>query len=79
MRKTIKKVIVYSLLVGITQFGLNASILEASPRHEQQQNGWQQRNDRHWQQQRNDRDWNDRQWRENQQHERNVRHNRERR
>ena len=37
MRKIVKKAIVYSLLVGITQFGLNASILEASPKNDNRQ------------------------------------------
>jgi len=37
MKKTVKKIIVYSLLVGSVQFGLGASILEASPRHEDQE------------------------------------------
>ena len=41
MKKAVRKVIVYSLLVGIAQFGLNVSIIEASPSsdiQEEQQN-----------------------------------------
>ncbi|MBP2651698.1 MAG: hypothetical protein H6Q74_2523 [Firmicutes bacterium] len=37
MKKIVKKVIVYSLLVGCAQFGLNASVLEASPRCDDQE------------------------------------------
>jgi len=80
MKKGIKKVIVYSLLVGMAQFGLAATAtIEASPRsdawHEQQrQNVRDERqhreNVRHERAlQRYDyesgRDWNDRQWQEN--------------
>ena len=76
MKKVIKKAIVYSLLVGIAQFGLNASILEASPRSDMQQQNNQrqlQENQRHnqaMQRQNNesDQNWNDRQWQENQTH-----------
>jgi len=35
MKKMVKKAIVYSLLAGITQFGLNTSILEAAPTSDQ--------------------------------------------
>jgi len=76
MKKLVKKVIVYSLLVGIAQFGLNPSILEASPRSEMQQ----QHNDlqsqetaRHNKEMKHQGDesakaWNDRQWQENKTH-----------
>ena len=37
MRKITKKALIYSLLVGIVQFGLDASMLEASPRSYMQQ------------------------------------------
>ena len=77
MRKIIKKLIVYSLLVGIAQFGLNTSILEASPRSEwlQQIRGRQELEIKQHNQEmqrranENDQEWNDRQWKENQQHE----------
>jgi len=87
MKKGIKKAIAYSLLVGMTQFGLAATAtIEASPRGDwkQQQNDqrWQENNRHKQEMQRrhneNARDWNDRQWRENQQHERYDRQDNER-
>ena len=86
MTKIIKKVIVYLLLVGIAQFGLNAS-LEASPRSDwqQQKKGRQAlENKQHKQEMKrrdneNAQDWNDRQWRENQQYNRSARQDNERR
>jgi len=81
LKKIIKKVIVYSLLVDVGQFGLSASIIEALPRSDWQQ----QQNDRHWQENNrhkhemqrrhneNARDWNDCQWQKNQTHDQMVR------
>ena len=82
MKKSIKKVIVYSLLVGITQFGLTVPIIEASglynqgsqmvqlDNRDQRQRQENRRHEREMQRRHNenDRDWNDRQWRENQRH-----------
>lgn len=75
MKKITKKVIAYSLLVGIMQIGISASVLEASPkqdqkyeqrqfqdqRHEQKQDQWQDK--KHAQAQ-------EREFREHQRHER---------
>jgi len=86
MKNAVKKVIIYSLLFGIAQFGLSASIVEASPRSDwqQQQNDQQsQENDRHNREMQrhgneNDRDWHNRQVQEDQQHERYIRQDNER-
>jgi len=76
LNKGIRKAIVCSLLVGTAQFGLNSSVLEASPRSDMQQRHDQrqlQEKKRHNQEMRRQvnesaQNWNDRQWRENQQH-----------
>ena len=68
MKKAVKKVIVYSLLVGLTQFGLNASILEASPRNDNHQGRQEQQ---HFQ--RHERQENERHYRENMENERHER------
>ncbi len=86
MKKIIRQAIVYSLLVGIGQFALNASIIEASPRSDMQQqhNEWQsQENIRHNKQMQRQGDesvkeWNDRKEQENQQHTRLSRQDNER-
>ncbi len=72
MKGIAKKIIVYSLLVGIAQFGLSAATIEASPRgdwHQQRQENY--RHDRAMQRHENEQwqHWNNRQWRENQRHE----------
>jgi len=81
MKKVVKKVIVYSLLVGMAQFGLATATIEASPRgdryeqHQRHNRGERQRQENyrheremHRRHNENARDWNDRQWRENQRH-----------
>ncbi len=86
MKNIAKKIIVYSLLAGVMQFGFSATMLEASPRSDWQQQHNEQiahENQRHVQemQQRtgeNHQQWNDRLWRENQQHERFARQDNER-
>jgi len=77
MKKIVKKVITYSLLVGVMQFGISASVLEASPRKDQWQDQRQeqkhdQRHDQRqeqWQDHRQDQAQ-DREYREHQRHER---------
>ena len=86
MRRIIKNMMIYSLLVAITQFGLNTSTLEASPRSDwqQQKKGRQALEYRQHNQEmqrrinENAQEWNDRQWLENQQHERYARRENER-
>ena len=81
MKKMLKKAIVYSLLVGATQFAIAVPVLEASPRGDRQQ---QQQQDNRGERQRqenirheremhrheneSDRAWNDRKYQENQRH-----------
>jgi len=85
MRKIVKKIIAYSLLVGIVQFGLYTT-LEASPRSDwqQQKRGRQVlENKQHNQEMQrrdneNPQEWNDRQWQENQQYDRYARRENER-
>jgi len=86
MKKVIKQAIIYSLLVGIAQFGLNPSILEASPRSDmdKQHNELQsQENNRHNKEMQRQGDesiqtWNDRKVQENTLHVRYARVDNER-
>jgi len=86
MGKMAKKIIVYSLLAGIAQFGLNPAVLEASPRSdmEQQHNERQlQENNRHNSEMQRQGDesvqtWNNRKLQENQIHVRYAREDNER-
>jgi len=80
MKKMLKKAIVYSLLVGATQFAIAVPVLEASPRDWQQQQQQDNRGERqrqenvrheremHRHNDESDQAWNDRQYKENQRH-----------
>ncbi|MBU2702249.1 biopolymer transport protein ExbB/TolQ [Sporomusaceae bacterium BoRhaA] len=89
MRKVVKKIIIYSM-VGMMQIGLGATVLEASPWHNddsqrivQLDDRQQQENERHeWEMRRHHhesvREWHERQCRENERHERYIRQENER-